>query len=78
MVASKLTIVLFQDRTIHSVQQQMEQALLAALAHRQGVDVAILPHIYDLAADGLGMRFLRRVPGDLVVLGWLYPRPTGF
>ena len=38
------------------------------------LNVSIVPHLYDMSADHSGMLFLRSVPGDLVVLSWLYPR----
>jgi NAD-dependent dihydropyrimidine dehydrogenase PreA subunit len=41
-----------------------------------GSDVTVVPHLYDLTADGATLEWLRAVPGDLVVLSWLYPRST--
>ena len=36
--------------------------------------MTVLPHLYDLAFEGPGVEFLRSVPGDMIVLSWLYPR----
>lgn len=38
------------------------------------VEVSLVPHLYDLTAEHTGSLFLKSVPGDLVVLSWLYPR----
>ena len=36
--------------------------------------MTVIPHLYDLAPDGTGMLCLQSVPGDMVLLSWLYPR----
>ncbi len=38
------------------------------------VEVSLVPHLYDLSADHSGLLFLRSIPGDVIVLSWLYPR----
>ncbi len=74
VAAKKLTVVVSEDRIDHSVGRKMQQALVAGLRDKPGLDLVLMPHLYDLAPDGPAMQFLRRVHGDLVVLGWLYPR----
>lgn len=71
---SKLTVVISQDRVAGSAAQQIEQALLAALTPLPEIEVAVVPHLYDLSPDGPGLKHLQSVEGDLLVLGWLYPR----
>jgi NAD-dependent dihydropyrimidine dehydrogenase PreA subunit len=71
---SKLSVVISQDRVAHSAGQQIEQALLAALGPLSEVEVLVVPHLYDLAPDGPGMKRLQAVQGDMILLGWLYPR----
>ena len=39
-----------------------------------GLDVSVVPHLYDLDAQHTGRLFLESVSGDLVVLSWLFPR----
>ncbi len=39
-----------------------------------GLDVSVIPHLYDLHAEHTGRLFLESVGGDLVVLSWLFPR----
>jgi NAD-dependent dihydropyrimidine dehydrogenase PreA subunit len=39
-----------------------------------GIDVTVVPHLYDLKADGTGMLCLTSIEGDVVICSWLYPR----
>jgi Pyruvate/2-oxoacid:ferredoxin oxidoreductase delta subunit len=39
-----------------------------------GLDLSVVPYLYDLDADHTGRLFLESVQGDMVVLGWMYPR----
>jgi NAD-dependent dihydropyrimidine dehydrogenase PreA subunit len=73
---NKLTVVLCEDRVFQPTWPAIERAVMDGLAARPEVDVAVLPHLYDLSPDGPGMRYLQAVSGDLVVLAWLYPRAT--
>ena len=71
---SPLAVVLCQDRVPHAAETQLRDALLAQLGGWSGVTVRVLPHLYDLAPDGSGVAHLRAIKGDMLVLGWLYPR----
>jgi NAD-dependent dihydropyrimidine dehydrogenase PreA subunit len=44
------------------------------LVLEKGIDVSVVPHLYDLTEDHTGTLYLRSVPGDLVVLAWIYAR----
>ena len=48
--------------------------IAASLKNRPGVDVAVLPHLYDLAVDGPAVQYLRSIEGDLIVAAPLYAR----
>jgi hypothetical protein len=74
MAAKKLTVVITQAQGQHPVRKQLEEALVTELVLEGSVDVSVVPHLYDLTADHTGTLFLRSVPGDVVVLSWLYPR----
>ena len=39
-----------------------------------GLDVSVVPYLYDLHAEHTGRLYLESVTGDMVVLSWLYPR----
>ncbi len=56
----------------------LEEGLVAELLFDKNVELVVVPHLYDLKADGTGVIALQGVPGDMVLLSWLYPRaPTG-
>jgi NAD-dependent dihydropyrimidine dehydrogenase PreA subunit len=69
-----LPIILCEDRLPHSAANQLHQALLTTLAAWPAVHVKVLPHLYDLAPEGPGVAYLRALAGDMLILGWLYPR----
>jgi NAD-dependent dihydropyrimidine dehydrogenase PreA subunit len=73
-MAKKITVVISQAQGKNPVKRQLEEELAARLLMEPGIDVSVVPHLYDMSADHTGMLFLRSVRGPLVVLGWLYPR----
>jgi len=76
MAGKKLTVVISQSQSKNPQYRDLEETLAARLMMDGSVEVAVVPHLYDMHADHTGLIFLRGVPGDLVVLSWLYPRPT--
>ena len=72
----KLTVVVSQSPGKNPAKRRLEEEIAAALLFDPAVDVSLVPHLYDLAADHPGLLFLRGVSGPLIVLGWLYPRAT--
>lgn len=76
MAGKKLTVVISQSQSKNPKNRDLEETLAARLLMDGTVDVAVVPHLYDLHAEHTGMLFLKSVPGDLIVLSWLYPRPT--
>ena len=73
-MAKKLTVVVSQGQSANPQKRKLEEDLVAALLFERGVEVTVVPHLYDLAPDGTGMLCLQSIPGDLVVLSWLFPR----
>ncbi len=74
MAGRKLTVVISQGQGLNPSKRHLEEELAARLIMDSSINVSIVPHLYDMTADHSGMLFLRSVPGDLVVLSWLYPR----
>lgn len=71
---SRLTVVLSQAPGKHPAKRALEESLVAALLLEPGLEVSVVPNLYDLGPDHTGRLFLDSVKGDLVVLSWLYPR----
>ncbi len=74
MPRHRLTVVLSQAQGKNPAKRALEEAVVAALLMEPGLDVSVIPHLYDLDADHTGRLFLESVGGDLVVLSWLFPR----
>jgi NAD-dependent dihydropyrimidine dehydrogenase PreA subunit len=71
---AKLTVVISQGQSAQPARRRLEEELVTALLFEPGVEVTVIPHLYDLAPNGTGMLCLQSVPGDLIVLAWLFPR----
>src|SRR5436309_3558128 len=74
MSRHRLTVVLSQAPGKHPAKRALEESVAAALILEPGLDVSIVPHLYDLDEQHTGRLFLNSVSGDMVVLSWLYPR----
>ncbi len=74
MSRNRLTVVLSQAQGKNPAKRALEEALAAALLMEPGLDLSIVPYLYDLDANHTGRLFLESVQGDMVVLSWMYPR----
>jgi Pyruvate/2-oxoacid:ferredoxin oxidoreductase delta subunit len=69
-----LNVVISQAQGKNPAKRALEESLAAALLMEPGLDVSIVPYLYDLDADHTGRLFLESIQGDMVVLSWMYPR----
>src|SRR3954465_3634725 len=74
MSRPKLTVVLSQAQGKNPAKRALEESLAAALIMEPGLDVSILPYLYDLDENHTGRLFLESVSGDVVVLAGMSPR----
>src|SRR4051795_2991146 len=74
MSRPRLTVVLSQAQGKNPAKRALEESIAAALIMEPGLDVSIIPYLYDLGPDHTGRLYLESVKGDVVVLSWLYPR----
>src|SRR5438105_5552582 len=74
MSRQRLTVVLSQAQGKNPAKRALEESIAAALILEPGLDVSIVPYLYDLDAEHTGRLFLESVQGAMVVLGWMYPR----
>ena len=75
-MAGKLTVVLSQSQGKNPAKRALEESIAAELLMDPAVELSLVPHLVDMAADDPGLLYLRGVSGDAVVLSWLYPRAT--
>jgi NAD-dependent dihydropyrimidine dehydrogenase PreA subunit len=74
MSRHRLTVVLSQAQGKHPGKRALEESVAAALLLEPGLDVSIVPYLYDLGPDHTGRLFLESIQGDMVVLAWMFPR----
>lgn len=73
-MTERLTVVWSEPRTPWPAEKKLARAVLDRLAQAPEVDLAVVPHLYDLAPDGAGVEYLRSLGGPMLVLAWLHPR----
>jgi NAD-dependent dihydropyrimidine dehydrogenase PreA subunit len=74
MSRHRLTVVLSQAPGKHPAKRSLEEGIAAALILEPGIDVSIVPNLYDLGPDHTGRMYLEGVVGDLLILTWHFPR----
>lgn len=74
MARSRLNVILSQAPGKHPAKRALEESVAAALIMESGLDVSIIPNIYDLSPDHTGRLFLEGVSGDIAILTWHFPR----
>ena len=74
MAGRKLTVVISQAPGKNPVKRHLEEEIATRLMLSGAAEVSVVPHLYDLTSDHTGMLWLKSLKGNLVVLGWLYPR----
>jgi NAD-dependent dihydropyrimidine dehydrogenase PreA subunit len=74
MSRSRLTVVLSQAPGKHPAKRSLEESIAAALLMEPGIDLSIIPNLYDLGPDHTGRLYLEGVGGDMLVLTWHFPR----
>ncbi len=73
---ARLTVVLSQGQSQNPAKRDLEESIVGALLLERGIDVVVIPHLYDLQAEGTGVLALQGVGGHMVVLSWLFERAT--
>jgi ferredoxin len=74
MADTLLTVVVSQGQSRNPEKRDLEKAIADTCAQIPGINVLVIPHLYDLAFDSETYQKLRTIEGDMVVLAWLYDR----
>ena len=64
----RLNVILSQAPGKHPAKRALEESVAAALLVEPGIDLSIIPNIYDLGPDHTGRLFLEGISGDVIVL----------
>jgi NAD-dependent dihydropyrimidine dehydrogenase PreA subunit len=73
-MTKRISVVVSQGQSQNPAKRGLEEDIVAGLILEPGVDVTIIPHLYDLDPDGTGMLALHGIKGNMVLLTWLYER----
>ena len=74
-MARKITVVLSQGQSASPDKRKLEEDLVAGLLFERGLEVTVIPHLYDLTPDGTGDALpVEASPATWSILSWLYPR----
>ena len=73
-MSTRLSVVLSQGQSEHPTKRGLEEEIAAALLMEKGIDLTVIPHLYDLHGDSTGVLALQGIPEPLVVISWLYDR----
>ena len=73
-MANRIAVVISQGQSQNPAKRGLEEDIIATLLMESGLDVTVIPHLYDLTAEGTGMLALDGIKGNMIVLSWLYER----
>jgi NAD-dependent dihydropyrimidine dehydrogenase PreA subunit len=73
-MAKRIAVVVSQGQSANPARRQLEEDIVAGLLMEPGIDVVVIPHLYDLKPDGTGILALKGIMGNMIVLSWLYER----
>ena len=73
-MANRIAVVISQGQSQKPAKRGLEEDIIASLLMESGLEVTVIPHLYDLTADGTGMLALDGIKGNMIVLSWLYER----
>ena len=69
-----LTVVVSRGQSRNPQKRKLEQAVADASAKIDGVEVLMIPHLYDLPKSSESFASLKAITGDIVLVSWIYAR----
>jgi len=73
-MAKRISVVVSQGPSKNPVKRKLEEDIVAALLFEDGIDVTVVPNLYDIKPDGTGMLALKSINGNMIVCSWLFER----
>ncbi|MEC9092894.1 MAG: ferredoxin family protein [Planctomycetota bacterium] len=73
-MSKKISVIVSQGQSRNPAKRNLEESIVTSLMMESEIEVTVVPHLYDLKADGTGMLALKSIPGNMVVLSWLFER----
>ncbi len=73
-MAQRMSVVLSQGQSNNPLKRQLEETIVAEMIMTAGVEMLVIPHLYDLSVEGTAVLALQGLSDDFILLSWLYPR----
>lgn len=67
-------VIISNGQSNNPQKRELESTLAERIAQIPGVSTLVVPNLYDLSPTGNTIQRLKTLPGDLIVLSWLYDR----
>jgi len=71
---STWTVIVSRGQSRNPAKRALEQAVADAAAEIPGVQVIVVPHLYDLPKGGDSLDKLGEAEGNLIIFSWIFPR----
>lgn len=71
---SLLTVVVSRGQSRNPEKRKLEQAIADAAGAIEGIDVLVIPHLYDLPKTSDSFAQLKEIEGDVIVVSWIFSR----
>ncbi len=73
-MAKRISVVVSQGPSKNPIKRKLEEDIVAGLLFENGIDVTVVPNLYDIKPDGTGMLALKSINGNMIVCSWLFER----
>jgi len=73
-MARRVAVIVSQGQSQNPAKRNLEEDIVTSLMFEPGIDVTVIPHLYDLSPDSTGMLALEGIKGEMIVLSWLFER----
>ena len=70
----RISVVVSQSPSKNPAKRKLEEDIVTGLLFENGIDVTVVPNLYDIQAESTGMLALKQVSGNLIVCSWLFER----
>ncbi len=68
------TVVVSRGQSRNPKKRELEQQIADEAALLDGIDVLVVPHLYDLPKGSESFQKLAAIEGDLIVVSWIFSR----
>ena len=75
-MSKRISVVVSQSPSKNPAKRKLEEDIVLGLLLEPGIDVTVVPNLYDIKPDSTGMLALQGMGGNMVVVAWLYERAT--